>query len=238
MQLIENLIYRSPAPTELEQIKDRLKFSLLGTQAYTHIVVDGELSAELFKIGTDENGEIKDLLFVVGDIIYLFRSNREYVLHNAEILPNGKITGDRTVVLESGKVREHCENDNNIKKLTGKEISDAFRLFTNGNMTHGDELRYTFRVRCANRDLAAVYGIYDSENSLLSTASIIAVNEKYALIGDIYTRPDVRGHGFASALLQHCSRRIMQRNRAPFLLCDESMTKFYKNNGASIIINN
>lgn len=227
MFLTENLIYRSPAPAELEGIKDSLKFSLLGTQGYTHIVVDGELSAELFKVGVDEKGEIKDLLFTAGDIIYRFRSNREYVFHNAEILPSGEIKGDAPAVMIYSGERQHCESDN-VRRLTGKEISEAFKLFTGGNMTRGDEIRYTFRVRCSNREKAAVYGIYDSENRLLSTASVIAVNEKYALIGDIFTRPDVRGRNFATILCQHCCDRILQEDKIPFLLCNKSMTEFYK----------
>ncbi len=230
MYLTENLIYRSPAPAELDRIKDSLKFSLLGTQSYTHIVVDGELSAELFKIGADENGRIKDLLFVAGDIIYRFRDNREFVFRNAELLPSGEIKGDAPAVMVYNGERRHCESDN-IRRLTGKEISDAFLLFTGGNMTRGDELRYTFRVRCSNRNMAAVYGIYDSENRLMSTASLIAVNEKYALIGDIFTRPDVRGQHLATRLCQYCCDRILQKNKTPFLLCDRSMIDFYKKQG-------
>ncbi len=227
MHLTENLIYRSPAPAELEGIKDSLKFSLLGTQGYMHIVVDGELSAELFKVGVDEKGEIKDLLFTTGDIIYRFRNSREYVFHNAELLPSGEIKGDAPAVMVYSGERQRCESDN-VRQLTGREISDAFNLFTGGNMTRGDEIRYTFRVRCSNREKAAVYGIYDSENNLLSTASIIAINEKYALIGDIFTRPDARGQHFATSLCQHCSREILKKNKTPFLLCNRSMTEFYK----------
>lgn len=233
MFLTENLIYRSPAPAELEGIKDRLKFSLLATHGYTHIVVDGEFSAELFKVGVDEKGEIKDLLFTTGDIIYCFRNSREYVFHNAELLPSGEIKGDAPAVMVYSGERQHCESDN-VRRLTGKEISEAFKLFTNGNMTQGDEIRYTFRVRCSNRERAAVYGIYDSKNNLLSTASIIAVNEKYALIGDIFTRPDARGQHFATILCQHCCDRILQKDKIPFLLCDRSMIDFYKKTGFSI----
>lgn len=227
MFLTKNLIYRSPAPAELEGIKDSLKFSLLGTQGYTHIVVDGELSAELFKIGVNENGEVKDLLFTAGDIIYRFQNNSEHVFHNAELLPSGEIKGNApAVMVYSGKC-QHCESDN-VRRLTGKEISEAFKLFTGGKMTRGDEIRYTFRVRCSNHEKAAVYGIYDSENRLLSTASVIAVNEKYALIGDIFTRPDARGQHFATSLCQHCIREILKKNKTPFLLCNKSMTEFYK----------
>lgn len=233
MFLTENLIYRSPVPAELDGIKDSLKFSLLGTQGYTHIVVDGELSAELFKIGVNENGEVKDLLFVVGDIIYLFRNNREYVFHNAELLPSGEIKGDAPAVMVYSGERRHCENDN-VRRLTGKEISEAFKLFTGGKMTQGDEIRYTFRVRCSNREKAAVYGIYDSENRLLSTASVIAVNEKYALIGDVFTRPDALGQHFATSLCQHCCREILKKDKTPFLLCNKSMIDFYKKTGFSI----
>jgi hypothetical protein len=227
MFLTETLIYRSPAPAELDGIKDSLKFSFLGTQGYTHIVVDGELSAELFKVGMDEKGEIKDMLFIAGDIIYLFRNNREYVFHNAELLPSGEIKGNAPAVMVYSGKRQHCESDN-VRRLTGREISDAFKLFTGGKMTRGDEIRYTFRVRCSNREEAAVYGIYDSENNLLSTASAIAVNGKYALIGDIFTRPDARGQHLATSLCQHCCREILKKDKTPFLLCNKSMTEFYK----------
>ena len=99
-----------------------------------------------------------------------------------------------------------------------------------GARSENTEKRYVFRARSVNAGLAETFGIYE-DGKLASTASICAKNERYALIGDVYTVYRYRYQGYAARLTKACVARAQQQGLTPVLYCEKSMRKFYRKLG-------
>ncbi len=96
--------------------------------------------------------------------------------------------------------------------------------------TEKTERRYVARVRAANAGLAETFGIYE-DGKIASTASVCAENERYALLGDVYTLYPYRFQGYAAKLTMACIARAQQQGLTPVLYCEKDMRKFYRKLG-------
>lgn len=117
--------------------------------------------------------------------------------------------------------------------LTGKELLSVLRLLS-GEETLPDylEKRYVDIVRGVNAGLCAYRGIYEN-GALVSCGGIVASNEKYALIGNIFTREDRRGKGLARDVVKTLVNEAKQKDLIPILYCEKETTGFYRKIGFS-----
>ncbi len=117
--------------------------------------------------------------------------------------------------------------------LAGKELLSVLRLLS-GEETLPDylEKRYVDIVRGVNAGLCAYRGIYEN-GALVSCGGIVASNEKYALIGNIFTREDRRGKGLACAVVKTLVNEAKQKDLTPILYCEKGTAGFYRKLGFS-----
>ena len=225
------LLYSVPrSKAELLEAKELFAGLREGSEPYTHIALDGMNAAECFLLGKDKSGTVEEVIFCFGGTGYVFKKDKKpEVFGEFTVTPGGVVSGTPLCIAEfNGKIPE-C--DVPVKLLEGTEIIGAYELITGGKMTEGDSVRYVFRVRASNRGAARVFGAFNDKGILTATASVVAENEKYALIGDVFTAPDCRGKGLARALCAECCRFSLSRGKTPWLLCEEKMLPFYENMG-------
>lgn len=117
--------------------------------------------------------------------------------------------------------------------LAGKELLSVLRLLS-GEDTLPDylEKRYVDIVRGINAGLCAYRGIYE-DGALVSCGGIVASNEKYALIGNVFTGENCRGQGLASSLVKTLVNEAKQKDLIPILYCEKETTGFYRKIGFS-----
>lgn len=125
-----------------------------------------------------------------------------------------------------------CAGDKPVP-LAGKELLSVLRLLS-GKETLPDylEKRYVDIVRGVNAGLCAYRGINEN-NTLVSCGGIVASNEKYALLGNIFTREDRRGAGLASAVVKSLVNEAKRKELIPILYCEKETTGFYRKLGFS-----
>lgn len=230
------LLYSVPR-SEAELLEAKALFAGLreGSEPYIHIALDGINAAECFLLGKDKSGAVEEVIFVFGGTGYVFkRGKKPEVFGEFSMTPDGEVSGTPLCAAElNGKAPDGGVP---VRLLEGTEIIGAYELITGGKMTEGDSVRYVFRVRASNRGAARVFGVFGESGILTATASVVAENEKYALIGDVFTSPDFRGKGLAGALCAECCRSSLSRGKTPWLLCEEKMLPFYENMGFKRVI--
>lgn len=230
------LLYSVPG-SEAELLEAKELFSGLreGSEPYTHIALDGINAAECFLLGKDKYGTVEEVIFVFGGTGYVFkRGKKPEVFGEFTVTPGGVVSGAPLCIAEfNGKIPEYSVS---VRLLEGTEIIRAYELITGGKMTEGDSVRYVFRVRASNRGAACVFGAFNDKGILTATASVVAENEKYTLIGDVFTDPDFRGKGLARALCAECCRASLESGKTPWLLCEGKMLPFYENMGFKRVI--
>ena len=201
-----------------------------GSEPYIHIALDGMNAAECFLLGKDKSGTVEEVIFCFGGTGYVFKKDKKpEVFGEFTMTPDGEVSGTPLCAAElNGKAPDGGVP---VRLLEGTEIIGAYELITGGKMTEGDSVRYVFRVRASNRGAARVFGVFNDKGILTATASVVAENEKYALIGDVFTAPDCRGKGLAGALCAECCRFSLSCGKTPWLLCEEKMLPFYENMG-------
>ena len=117
--------------------------------------------------------------------------------------------------------------DARICTLTLADTLAAYRILSGGKRSPDDEIRYVYRARAMREGLAEGFGIKEN-GTLVSFAFIVAQNEDSALLGDVYTRPEYRGKGYASAAVLACAAAA--RTDA-YVLCAEENGGFYEGLG-------
>ena len=68
----------------------------------------------------------------------------------------------------------------------------------------------------------------------MSSASVSSMNEKYAVIADVFTATEYRRKGFALACLVAAVKFSLKNGKIPMLLCDEEMCPYYEKAGFEI----
>lgn len=220
------LLYSLPSgEKDLREIMRITRTVHEGCEPFTHCALDGEKAAECFLMGKAPDGKTEKLIFSYGGTVYVLGDGTPEIRTDGIVTPFGKLTGRTPTAAEYiGTAPSH---GNAAIRLSGTQIMQSFLLITDGKMTVGDETRYVFRVRASRHGRSAVFGIFDTAGALMSTASIVAENEKYALIGDIFTRPDARRRGLAADLCLECCREALKKNKTPWLICEPAMLPYY-----------
>ena len=115
--------------------------------------------------------------------------------------------------------------------LRGSALLDMYRTVQETpTLNDRAERRYVFRARAVNAGLAETFALYE-DRQLAATASICAKNERYALLGDVFTVYQYRYQGCATKLVNACVARALSQNLTPILYCHKDLRKFYKRMG-------
>lgn len=220
------LTYTIPSgKNDLQEIMNITRTVREGCEPFTHCALDGEKAAERFLVGKNANGITERLIFSYGGTACAFDGRSAEIRSSCSVTPLGEIGGSVPVSVQ------YCAGipaaQPSARTVEGTRILQTFLLITDGKMTVGDEMRYTLRVRASMRSLSTVFGAFDTDGQLVSTASIVAENEKYALIGDVFTRPDARGRGLAAELCLACCRASLEKGKIPWLMCAPEMLPYY-----------
>ena len=120
-----------------------------------------------------------------------------------------------------------------VRQAEGEKLRALFAMMGMGwgiLSRQMQELNYIYQQRCANRGLAAAFGAYEN-GAPVSCAMICAENERFALIGNVFTRPEFRGRGYASAVLAACEAFAAEQGRTPVLYCKKQTAAFYRGRG-------
>lgn len=212
------LNFTRPLYEEKEHLMFLCRDNIRGCEAYSTLCLDDGIPDGTFWCGRDENGDIRALVFNNGDM-------------------DIKITGDNFPPLFSfreGSVMVYggsFSEDSSAVSIAGKKLLDFYRLISGGKeLSFDDERRYVNRLRAVNKGLSGVFCVYDNEKPVAS-AAVTAMNEKYALIGDVFTKEEFRNRGLASLCLKSAVSFCLRKKRIPVLFCEEKLCGFYEKAG-------
>lgn len=214
------LNFRKARPQDKELIKALTGSTPEGAVCFTFLLCSGESFFEGFLLG-EEDGETKSIIFDTGD---------EYFLVYGTEFPELLTRCAKTVMIYGKKEAPK----GSAEPVMGKEIQEIYKLMSEkSSLSFDDERRYVLRLRAVNAGFAAVFGIKKS-GLLVSCAAVSSVNEKYGLIGDVYTKRDERCSGYAADCLMTATEFILSEGRIPMLLCDEKMCPYYEKAGFKV----
>ncbi len=197
-------------------LKELCKASLHGTEAFACLCVPAFPPEEHFWCGRDEKGEIRALLFENGDGCYpVF--GKEF--------PE-KFLGEKREAMIYNK--KDCDAVPDVTELSNRSIAQFYELHS--GLSFDNKRRYVYALHCKNNGLCRFFGIEDG-GELLSVAAVTAVNEKYALIGNVFTREDKRNRGLAKKCLMKCIEYALSEEKTPFLYCKREMIDYYERTG-------
>ena len=115
--------------------------------------------------------------------------------------------------------------------VRGTALLDVYKAVRETEtLTDRAERRYVQRARAVNAGLAETFAVYE-DGRMAATASLCAENERFALIGDVYTRYPYRFQGYAKKLVNACVARAQAQGLTPVLYCDKRMRRFYRRLG-------
>lgn len=212
------LNYTKASREDSPVISDLCRDTPEGTQAFSFLAVSPSEISEAFFCGRDENGDIRTVIFDTGD---------EYIMaYGKDEVPFMTFSPRYVMICE-----ESLPRDFSVQRLEGKDILEVYKLISGGErLSFDDEKRYVLRLRSVNASYGAVFGIFFG-NELVSCASVCAMNEKYALISDVFTREDKRNEGMGRKCVAACVNFALEKGRIPFLRCEEKLCSFYEKAG-------
>ncbi len=214
------LKFTYPEACEKELLLSLCKDSITGTEAYTFLKLHEDIPEESFWCGRDEKGEIKSLVFNNGD---------EDIKVYGEEFSQLFSFGNHCIMVYEGAA--FCENTVNV--ITGRDLLDFYRLISESDtLSFADERRYVLRLKAVNRGLSKVFGVI-SDDKLVSASAVSAINEKYALIGDVFTKKEFRSKGLGALCVRAAVSYILSQGKIPVLYCSEELCGFYKRSGFS-----
>ena len=212
------LKFRKAVKEDKNKISSLISATVEGAAAFSVLYTSAEDISDFFFVGEDENADMKSIVFDTGD---------EYFLVYGEEFPT-LFTRCRKTVMIYGK---STAEQGSAEMLQGRDILELYRLLSGKNtLSFDDERRYVLRLRAVNSGLSAVFGIREGER-LVSSASISSMNEKYAVISDVFTDENYRSRGLARRCLMSAAEYSLKKGRIPILLCDEKMCPYYEKAG-------
>lgn len=123
------------------------------------------------------------------------------------------------------------EPEKAVSILSGTQLLGVMRLISGcEKLPDYVEKKYVEAVRAVNSQLGVYAGIYDGD-MLVSCGGITAVNEKYALIGNIFTKEEYRKRGLARAVVLALINEAADRGLIPVLYCEKNKEGFYRKLG-------
>ncbi len=118
-----------------------------------------------------------------------------------------------------------------VETLRGAAIMEMYRAIKETpTLSEKAERRYVFRARAVNAGLSEVFALYE-DGQLAATACLFAKNERYALIGDVFTVYPYRYQGYATRLVNACVAKAQEQHLTPILYCHKDLRKFYRKMG-------
>ena len=118
-----------------------------------------------------------------------------------------------------------------VETLRGAALQDMYKAVKETEtLNDRAERRYVFRARAVNAGLAETFALYEG-GQLAATASLCAKNERYALLGDVFTVYRYRYQGYATKLVNACVAKAQEQGLTPILYCHKDLRKFYKRMG-------
>jgi len=212
------LKFRKAVKEDTEKISSLISDTARGAVAFSVLYASFDDASDFFFLGEDENADIKSIVFDTGD---------EYFLVYGEEFPGIFERCRKNIMIYPAD----CAESGSSEMLQGRETIELYKLLTGKNtLSFDDERRYVLRLRAVNAGLAAVFGIRE-EGRLVSSACIVSENERYAVIGDVFTDADFRKKGLARRCLMSCADFALKKGRIPVLLCDDKMCSYYEKAG-------
>lgn len=212
------LKFRRMCEADREILKSRCRDIIHGTESFTYLSCISR-TEEFFWCGVTENDEIKALIINTGD--GNFRAFGE------EIPGFLKLEKRCTMVYSKNEVI--FEND--VTELENRHISEFYKKYSSSSsMGFDDKIRYVNTLHCKNKGYCRFFGITEND-TLISVSAVTAENDKYALIGNVFTIPGERNKGFAGICVKKCIEFSLSQGKTPFLYCNENMKDYYKKLG-------
>lgn len=206
---------------DMKKLLSLCKDTIYGTEAYTFLLSSGESTQDCFWCGKDGNDDIKSLVFDTGD--------RYIKVYGSEFAAIFTFPDDRIMIYEKSTLPQ-----NGVQVLEGKEIQELYKLLSaRDSLSFDDERRYVLRLRAVNKGLARVFCL-KKNGKLVSSASVSSMNEKYALISDVFTKAEERGKGLAHISLMSAVNFALEQGKTPYLRCEERMCAYYERAGFTL----
>ena len=214
------LNFRKARPEENQLIKALTGSTPEGAVCFAFLESSGDNFYESFLLG-EENGVTESIIFDTGD---------EYFLVYGQEFPALLTRSEKTVMIYEKK--EALKGT--AESIEGVKLQEIYKLMSAKNsLSFDDERRYVLRLRAVNAGFSAVFGI-ENDGELVSCAAVSSMNDKYGLIGDVFTKKSERGRGYAADCLMTATEFILRNGRIPMLLCDEKMCPYYEKSGFRI----
>lgn len=118
-----------------------------------------------------------------------------------------------------------------VQTLRGAAIMEMYKAIKETRTPNDKaERRYVFRARAVNAGLSEVFALYE-DGAFASTACLFGKNDRFALIGDVFTVYPYRYQGYATKLVNACVARAQEQHLTPILYCHKDLRKFYRRMG-------
>lgn len=209
-----------PREEDKEELRELCRDGIWGVEGFT-LLEAGSSFENNFWCGKNDEGEIRALVFDNG--------NESYKVFGEEI-PEMLLTEKICVMIYEKASVMPTEN---VRELSNSEIEEFYKLYSGSpSLSFDDSARYVRSLRSKMRSLSCFFGIF-SENKLVSVAAVTGMNEKYALIGNVFTSEQFRHKGLARESINKCIEFSLSAGKLPCLFCKAEMRDFYKKLGFS-----
>ena len=206
-----------------------------GTEIYTSLKLCGaDTAVGSIWTGTDDAGRLRLVVYDNGSYATYLTERSCYVA----TLP--KDTEGFDLFKKPPRKRQLCRMvyaggpvpfPDGAESLQGTAIMDMYKAVKETDtLNEKAERRYVYRTRAVNTGLSEVFALYE-DGKLASTACLFAKNERYALIGDVFTVYRYRYQGYATRLVNACVAKAQEQRLTPILYCHKDLRKFYKRMG-------
>ncbi|MBQ6066076.1 MAG: GNAT family N-acetyltransferase [Clostridia bacterium] len=228
------LTYRQATADDADRIMAFCRDKPCGTEIHTSVKLNGEKTEiGCLWTGTDGAGLLRLVVYDNGSYVtYLTRRSGFVAKPPKEdgfdrfAAPKRKARLCRMVY--RGGTPSFPEG---VTALRGTALLEMYKAVRETDaLNDRTERRYVARARAVNAGLAETFGIYE-DGKIASTAGICAKNERYALIGDVYTVYQYRFQGYAAKLVNACVAAAREQGLTPVLYCEKGMRKFYRKLG-------
>lgn len=212
------LKFRRMSEADREILKNRCRDILHGTESFTYLscIYDTE---EFFWCGVDERDEIKTLIMNTGD--------GNFPVFGEEI-PSFLTIDKRCTMVYGGT---EIVADDEVTELENRRIGEFYELYSSSHyMGFDDKIRYVNTLHCKNKGFCKFFGIIRNDN-LVSVSAVTAINDRFALIGNVFTIQSRRNEGLAEKCVKKCIEFSLSQGKIPFLYCEENMREYYKKSG-------
>ena len=200
-----------PAGETAEKLKAFCESGIAGAEIYTLLCVSGGSLPEGRLFAGEENGKT---------VSALYRGPDYTVIKEAGKPP---VEGLALLRFAGNKSRRFAVP---AEPMAFSDLYAAALLYAGGSLSYADERRYVYKARCF-RDGFYRGACVKVDGKIVCTAAVVAENRDTCLIGDVFTKEDCRGRGYASACVLFCVYDAEKRGKAPYVLCEEKNVPFY-----------